>query len=129
MNLLFEYDSQYVPPAPVIEIGISGESNNRIHRRALIDSGADATMLPEAILRAVDARFWSSSRMRGVSAISRVVDLYVVTIHVGNQGIVVEAIAMPNGTELIVGRDVINQLKVTLDGFSSYTTIETMFDS
>lgn len=129
-HLLFEYDSTYSPPAPVVEIIIEGRGKERdqVRQMALIDSGADGTMIPRNILRQVGGRFWESMRMRGVSGVSHEVDLYLVTIHVGNQPIKVSAIAMPNGSELIVGRDVLNQLKITLDGFSSYTTIETLFD-
>lgn len=112
---LFEYDTNYFPSAPVMEVEIEGDGKQRqrILRTALIDSGADNTMIPRNILRQVGARFWGSSRMRGVSGKSNKVDLYSVMIQIGNQPMQVQAIASPAGSEFILGRDVLNRLKIT----------------
>lgn len=66
--------------------------------------------------------------MRGVSGIQQTVELFDLTVQIGNQPMRVLAVAMPANSEIIIGRDVLNQLKITLDGFSSYTSIETLFD-
>ena len=53
----FNYDSEYELPAPVIEITVykAGQSVSRVVLSALIDSGADATMLPMTVLQTVGA--------------------------------------------------------------------------
>lgn len=44
---LFEYDHSYYPPAPVIEITIDGYQPRlgQVRRQALVDTGADWTMI------------------------------------------------------------------------------------
>ena len=48
MNVHFEYDRHHFPPAPVITIKIDGYSPDTESKviRALVDSGADGTMIP-----------------------------------------------------------------------------------
>lgn len=128
--LLFEYDNRYEPPAPVATIRLVGVGSRvqTVQVQALLDSGADATMIPESILRQIGAMLQDTAQMRGVNDVVRRVKLYDVLVEVANQRMRILAVAMPPHSTVIVGRDVLNRLKVTLDGFSSYTTIETLFD-
>lgn len=130
-RLFFEYSRSYDPVAPVIDIEIDGyqPSLNRVAQTALVDSGADATMIPSNILRQIGADFLETRRIRGVTGISQRVRIYVVAIHIGSQIIHgIRAIEMPSGEETILGRGVLNQLKITLDGLGSETTVEIYTD-
>lgn len=116
----YPYNSQsYTPAMPVMVISVSGlQGNDPIARvEALVDSGADATMLPADLLRHVKASFHETRVMRGVTGHRVAVDTYFVTIRVGPFEISgVEAVGMVEGTEVILGRDVLNQLEITLHG-------------
>jgi len=121
----FNYDSEYEPPAPVAEVTVykAGQSVSRVVLSALIDSGADATMLPIAILQTVGARHVETRRMRGVTGVAQMVDLYAVTIELGNQIVpAIWAIATLDN-KMILGRDVLNQLVITLNGPAEVTEV------
>ncbi len=110
----------YDPAAPVMEVIIhkSGTETGK-SVTALIDSGADATMIPMAVLETIQARYLETRRMRAVIGQPVTVDTYLISVQVGSHTIPgIEAIAMQEGTEAIIGRDVLNQLIVTLNGLA-----------
>jgi len=114
------YDGEnYYPAMPIAEISLlsnlSGESVVSV--MALIDSGADATLLPIDVLESADALLYQTRTMRSVTGHSIPVDTYFTVIQVGPyivRGI--KAVALPAGSEAILGRDVLNQLELTLNG-------------
>ena len=55
----FPYSRQFEPPAPVVEITLRARGEHTL--QVLIDTGADASMLPIAALRAVNARSLKST--------------------------------------------------------------------
>ncbi len=125
--LAFDYDPAYVPPAPVIEIEIDGyhEALGKRSLWAMIDSGADATVIPLRLLKAIGAAYKETMWMRGVSGGRRDFDLYLVAIQIGTFRIRgLHVVAAPAGNEAIIGRDVLNQIVVTLDGPAAVTTIQ-----
>ena len=115
-----DYDSRnYDPAIPVAEINlispVSGEPT--VSLIALIDSGADATMLPIDVLESADALHYRTRIMHGVTGHSIPVDTYFTIIQVGPyilHGI--KAVALPAKGEPTLGRDVLNQLELTLNG-------------
>jgi len=126
MNLQFDYDRRYWPPAPVVEIAIDGYSPNvqPIVIRALVDSGADGTMIPLSVLERVKADYTDSVRMRGVTGSSEQKDRYRVRIQIGDivvRGI--DAVAIDSEDESLIGRDTLSQLVVILDGLAAETRI------
>ncbi|MBE2202471.1 MAG: aspartyl protease family protein [Anaerolinea sp.] len=115
-----DYDGDvYDPAAPIVEIVVSHTSPGGLAETlsALVDSGADATMLPINILTRVGARFLETRQMRGVTGHRLVVDTYLVTIRLGPHTLHgIQSVAMREGIEAVVGRDVLNQLEVVLNG-------------
>jgi predicted aspartyl protease len=125
---LFEYNHSYHPPAPFIEIRIDGyqPTLGQVRRHALVDSGSDGTMIPLPILQQTGARYQETAQMRGVAGASQPVELFLVAIHIGDQIINgIHAVALPSPNEIIIGRDVLNQLTLTLDGLATTLTVET----
>jgi predicted aspartyl protease len=118
-----DYDNQnYDPAAPVVPIGVSklGGSEPSLSLDALIDSGADATMLPIDILQSVGARYLTTRQMKTLGDYAVVVETYLVTVRVGPFTFPgVEVIASAEGGEVIIGRDVLNQMVVTLNGLAN----------
>lgn len=113
------YNGLYNPPAPVIEVGVRGpgQDSREVRVTALVDSGADATMLPIHVLRSVGARYVETRYVRGVTGTRQVADTFLAVIQIGQHTIPTsEAVAVIRGEEAILGRDVLNRLIVTLDG-------------
>jgi predicted aspartyl protease len=121
------YDNQnFDPPAPVVEIGVCrpGNSEPATTLIALIDSGADATMLPINAIRAAKARYLATRQMRTLAGQITVVETYLVTVTMGPfQFPGIEAIASAENGEAILGRDILNQLEVNLNGLASAVVV------
>ena len=119
-SVSFPYNTlDYKPAMPVMEITVSGlrRSDPAMRVVALVDSGADTTMLPVNLLQHVKAGFHETRTMRGVTGHRVSIDTYFVTVTVGPHLIAgVEAVGMVENTEIILGRDVLNQLEITLHG-------------
>ncbi|VAW43364.1 hypothetical protein MNBD_CHLOROFLEXI01-3745 [hydrothermal vent metagenome] len=118
-----DYESEkYYPAAPVIKIGVakSGQKERSTQIAALIDSGADATMLPVDLLQVVNARYSMTRQMRGVGDRPIAVEMYLVTLFIGEFAFPgIEVIAAAENSEALVGRDVLNQMVVTLNGLAN----------
>ncbi len=116
-----EYSSEYFPPAPVVEIIIrpTAGGGTEVSLPAFVDSGADGTMLPIDALTTVGARYIETRRMRGVTGHTLTVDMYLVTVQVGAYVLPgIEAIAVTGEAEAILGRDVLNQFVISLNGLA-----------
>lgn len=91
---------------------------------AVVDSGADATLLPIDALNAAGAAYVGTRRMRGITGHTLTVDVYVTLLQVGQHLVMgVRAVAQSAGSEAILGRDVLNQLELTLNGPAQETWI------
>ena len=125
--LTFEYDPSYEPLMPVATVTLihPNQSNNLIEVTALVDSGADGTLLPIAILNQINAPLIGDGYMRGVLGTSEPVDICLVQMQIGPHYVGgIRAAGMPDGSEaIIVGRDVLNHFVVTLNGLASMVEI------
>ena len=120
------YDENYYPAMPIapVEISLPGKLDDRVSFTALIDCGADGTMIPLHILESVGAELFDRAYLRGVLGHRQSVSLYMVTLHIAGHTIyAVEAVAIDRDDNPILGRDVLNQLEVTLNGPATVTEI------
>lgn len=111
---------------PILSIAIDGYAGLAPQQiTALVDSGADGTMIPLDVLEAVGALYEDTVIMRGILGVGEPVDRYTVAVRLGALSIhVVRAVAIPVGEESIIGRDVLNHLAVTLNGPAHITQVE-----
>jgi len=126
MNIQFDYDRSYLPPAPIITLTVDGYSDSAEPAtiRAMVDSGADGTMLPTAVLEKIEASYVDSVRMSGVTGTIEQQDRYRVRLQIGDIVIKgIDAVAIESENESLIGRDVVNQLVVTLNGLAAELTI------
>ena len=124
---LYEYDTQHNPAMPVVAVAVANTDAEAVEQTvlALIDSGADGSMFPQQLLQQIEAEYVRTVTMRGVVGIKVPVDVFVVRLRIG--AIVlpgVRVIADSQNQEPILGRNVLNQLLVSLNGPGLLTTIE-----
>ncbi len=122
----YGYSRVYLPEMPVVEVELSRPGHNEpaITAMALVDSGSDGTMIPIEALTKIGARYAGQARVRSVLGDSQLVNLYLVSLRIAaHQLNAVQVIANSETEEFILGRDVLNQLIVTLDGLASTTEI------
>lgn len=121
----FSYNTAYPgPPFPVVELVIAGTHNAPRETLALIDSGADATLIPLSILNAVGARKIDSRWARNISGIRYRVSMFTVDLSIGSYSFPnTEVIANVQTDEVVVGRDVLNQLILLLNGLAQVVEV------
>ena len=93
-------------------------------RLALVDSGADGTLVPVDLLDEIGARLVGAARIKGILGDSQVADIYLVSLRVGPHLLsTLRVVAAAEGDEIILGRNVLSQLVVTLNGLASAVKI------
>ncbi len=123
---VYPYSQDYHPPMPMVEIELSapGRAQTEKLSTALIDSGSDGTLIPEDLLEKIGARCVGDAQIRGISGDSYPVAIYLANLRLGPYVIsAVRVVAVPENAEIILGRNVLNQLVVTLDGITGVTQI------
>lgn len=125
MSLQFDYNLAENPAMPVAAIDVWYASEaTKVTLTAIVDSGADATFIPIRVLQQVHARKARRARLRTPVGTPIQVDLYVVSLGIGDLfRRHVQVIAYPRNQETIIGRDVLNQLIVTLNGLAAVVEI------
>jgi len=122
----YEYSSAYQPAAPVCDIylGQPGHKATLGPLQALMDTGSDMTVIPLSYLRQVAAKRISQGQARSMWGDSRQVEIYMVafalnTLHIST----LQVLADDTTDEIVIGRGVLNRLKLVLDGPSAMTHI------
>lgn len=113
------YDSTYTPPAPALDIRLTapGEAPRTEPFMAIVDTGADGTLIPNRYLEHAEAIDIGDATLYGVLGEAREVHLFEVDLYIGSlllPGMVV--IADDYGNEALIGRNVLNKLVLVLDG-------------
>lgn len=114
----YNYDTTHDPAMPMVEVKI-GTVNTppTLLLTALIDSGSDGTIIPLNDLKRIGARKYQKKWMRTITGQRAQIDLYRISLQIADQPPVRLAVAGdPQLSEAIVGRDLLNQLVVKLDG-------------
>lgn len=125
MKLSFEYDRCHLPAFPVLELQVSGSEPERKRLlTGLIDSGADATQLPVSVLRSIGARPVDRRWVRDLAGVRYAVVVYAVQLQIGDLLLSeMEVVGREGIAEVIIGRDILNQLIVTLNGLAFVTEV------
>ncbi len=120
------FSQGYAPPAPVLPIHlVNPDENLRVQNiPALIDTGSDGTLVPLRILRQILAPPLSIGRIRSHWGEWRDAHLFMIDI-------VVAQVTLPHvlvvgdevGTEVVLGRNVLNTLRLYLNGPEAYTEV------
>jgi len=119
----FPYNTDHAPPMPVCQATFSVETTGRrLTLPAVVDTGADATLIPLDYLRQLGARRVFESGLRSQWGERRAVFLYLVDVQVGDIALPgLYAVGDDVGQEVVLGRDVLNRLRLLLDGPAQVT--------
>ncbi|MCB0191007.1 MAG: hypothetical protein KDJ65_03610 [Anaerolineae bacterium] len=120
------YLHTYYPAMPSFEIylGYPDEALGVGPLTAILDTGADSTLIPISLLNQVGAPLSDEARLRSHWGEWRTVSLFTVDIGLDNVRLpAVEVIGDEQGEEIIVGRNILNRLKILFDGPSNRVEI------
>lgn len=123
----YPYDETYDPAMPVLQVRLVNIDTKAAVGPipALVDSGADGVLVPIDILEEIGVFSIGRARLRWLWKERRQVKLYIVRLEIGP--IVLHGVrvaGVPTGTEFILGRNVVNQIELTLNGPATTTEIE-----
>lgn len=115
MIVRLAYDTSLDPPAPVVPMTISGPSGeDAVLLPMLVDTGADCTVVPVAIARLLGLVRVDRIGLTGVGGASIMAPVHAASVTVLGLRVLARVVAF--GDEAILGRDVLNQVVLTLDG-------------
>jgi len=113
------YLDSYYPPIPVLEISLGYPQEMLTHGSltALIDTGADGTLVPQSLIDELGAPPIDQVRVRSHWGEWRHAQLFTVDIGIGAFRLpAIEVVGDDQGQEIVLGRNVLNRLRLLLDG-------------
>lgn len=114
-----EYDLSVFPPAPRLLVRFIALPHGTTYGpvSALVDTGADATIVPMDIIRQMKAVAVTLKTVRGYTGGRRSVRTYLVDVEIGSITLPGVEIVGDNAADgILLGRDVLNKLRLLLDG-------------
>ncbi len=122
----YPYDASYQPPFPVVQVVFynSEEGLRTAAENALLDTGSDGSLVPIAYLRQVFAPALTDIRIRSHWGEWRSAQLFVVDLELDGLRLPgVFVVGDEQGDGIVLGRNVLNKLRLLLDGPASLTEI------
>jgi clan AA aspartic protease len=116
----FLYDNKnHRPPALALDIELihpNPEDNRRVTKRALIDTGADGSVIPERIRDE-----WNLNKADDITTVDahnqrRNEPSYFVRISVRGLVSKIVEVTLVDADEILLGRDILNELRMHADG-------------
>lgn len=120
------YNKRYFPPIPVLPVRFYTSVTDTFAGpfEAIVDTAADASLVPRSILREIGAEETAPGWLRGVTGDRRLVALYFVDIYLDSLSYAgIRVMSDVKGKEIILGRDVLNKIPLFLDGLEQKTFV------
>ena len=113
----YRYNWLFLPPGPVIPIRVSASAASASVRvLALLDTGSDATAIPDAVAQALNLVSSGTGEIEGVVEGPRKTDVFSVFLSI-DRGEPLSAIVVTwHEDYALLGRDILNKYHLTLDG-------------
>ena len=114
----YPYDATYDPPIPTCDVALTAPSTGRrVTLTAIVDTGTDTTIVPVHYLHRIGARRSLEATLRSQWGEPRTVFLYLVNLRVSESALPgVYVVGDELGDEVVLGRNVLNRLRLLLDG-------------
>ena len=113
------YNSGYVPSAPCLDIRLGAPDESFVEQplKALVDTGADVTIVPARYIEPLGLQIDNREALRSSWGERRPVNVYLLDVGIGDLRLpLIEIVADDRGSEAILGRNVLNRLVMVLDG-------------
>lgn len=123
----YSYDAAYDPPFPAAPVVLrnSDEGLRSETLQALLDTGADGSLVPIAYLAEILAPPMTDTHIRSHWGERRAAQLFAIDLELGSLRLPgVFVIGDEQGSEIVLGRNVLNKLRVLLDGPASQTDVK-----
>lgn len=116
--ITFPYNTQYEPAVPVCEVTlINTDLDQQVLLSGVVDTGADATLVPVKHLQTIGAHRVFEAGLRSQWGERRTIFMYLVDVRISDVTLPgVYVVGDDMGNEMVIGRDVLNRLRLTLDG-------------
>ena len=122
----YTYSEEYDPPMPVMDVGVSLPKQDAVEvtTTALLDSGSDGTLISIDLSESIGAKPVGPARVHGLWGGSQLANMYIVKLYIGpHQLYAIRVAGVASNSECLIGRNVLNQLVVTLNGHASVVEI------
>jgi predicted aspartyl protease len=113
------YSAQYAPAIPVLQVSFGYGDVRRLPETfaAIVDTGADATIVPDDIARRLKASPLNPAHLETQWGDVHPVTMYLLDVQIGAVRLPSVVVAGdPESDEIIRGRNVLNKLALLLDG-------------
>ncbi len=117
--LVYSYNANdFNPPAPVLEVSLSSpvSQGEVIKIPALLDSGADMTVIPQNIAQKLQLKYVDKISASGYDGIPKEAFVYSVKIIFDGSGDFIIRIITSDDDYALIGRDTLNKWSVFLKG-------------
>ncbi|MBI1298693.1 hypothetical protein GC175_27480 [bacterium] len=116
MKTPFSYTLQ--PPIPAVEIRLVNPVTGKrsTYHHALLDTGADVTIIPVSLLDQIKAESNLETTVYGLWGGQQAVPIYNIDILISAHLLVGVLVIGSQESEILLGRNVTNQLRLLLDG-------------
>jgi len=122
----YPYDSTYRPPIPTVPVVIhnSDEGLHTTAENALVDTGSDGSLIPIAYIQQIYARALTNTRIRSHWGEWRSAQLFLVDLEMDGLSLPgIFVVGDEHGDEIVLGRNVLNKLRLLLDGPAMLTDL------
>ncbi len=115
---MIPYNQTFEPPAPLLNITIFAPTNTHIRAnvQALLDTGAEISVIPDVIIRHLALTPYAIMLVEAYDSRTRQLPLYAVTLEITGTRLSTVKMVTYSVDHAILGRDVLNRFVVTLDG-------------
>lgn len=115
MTERFVYDASFDPPAPVVPVRISRPTGDEaVMLPMLVDTGADGTLVPASVVHRLGLPRIDVTGISGLGGAKERATVHAASVELGGLRVLARIVAFAD--EAILGRDVLNQIVITLDG-------------
>lgn len=122
------YDSKYTRPMPALPVILHNSENGQSVncKTAYLDTGADGTIVPQALLEEIGAEEIEMKYMQNQWGERRDVSIYSIDIEVDGEYLsAIDVVSDQRGNEILLGRNVLNHLIIQLDGLKNQANVLT----